>query len=75
MADKILIYGKNTWPYTISAREAFAKQNREVEYFDVKQDADQLITMLKYSDGVRKVPVIVDRDKVTIGFNGGTWGV
>jgi hypothetical protein len=31
--------------------------------------------MLKYSDGVRKVPVIVDRDKVTIGFDGGTWGV
>jgi glutaredoxin len=43
-----------------------------VEYFDVKQDADQLKTMLKYSDGVRKVPVIVDRDKVTIGFDGGT---
>jgi len=28
--------------------------------------------MLEYSDGVRKVPVIVDQDKVTIGFNGGT---
>jgi hypothetical protein len=31
--------------------------------------------MLKYSDGTRKVPVIVDQDNVTIGFNGGTWGV
>jgi hypothetical protein len=29
-------------------------------------------TMLKYSDGIRKVPVIVDKDAVTIGFNGGT---
>jgi hypothetical protein len=28
--------------------------------------------MLKYSDGIRKVPVIVDKDDVTIGFNGGT---
>ncbi len=28
--------------------------------------------MLKYSDGIRKVPVIVDQDDVTIGFNGGT---
>jgi hypothetical protein len=28
--------------------------------------------MLKYSDGIRKVPVIVDHDDVTIGFNGGT---
>jgi arsenate reductase-like glutaredoxin family protein len=31
--------------------------------------------MLKYSKGVRKVPVIVDQGNVTIGFNGGTWGV
>jgi len=28
--------------------------------------------MLEYSGGMRKVPVIVDRDKVTIGYNGGT---
>jgi hypothetical protein len=31
--------------------------------------------MLEYSDGIRKVPVIVDQGNVTIGFNGGTWGV
>lgn len=43
-----------------------------MQYFDVKSDADQLKTMLKYSEGVRKVPVIVDRDNITIGFNGGT---
>jgi hypothetical protein len=30
--------------------------------------------MLKYSDGVRKVPVIVDGNKVTVGY-GGFWGV
>jgi arsenate reductase-like glutaredoxin family protein len=29
-------------------------------------------SMLEYSDGTRKVPVIVDQDNVTIGFNGGT---
>ena len=75
MADKILIFGKDTWPYTNQAREAFAKQGREVEYYDVRQDADTMDTMLKYSDGTRKVPVIVDQDNVTIGFNGGTWGV
>jgi arsenate reductase-like glutaredoxin family protein len=28
--------------------------------------------MLEYSDGIRKVPVIVDQNNVTIGFNGGT---
>jgi hypothetical protein len=30
--------------------------------------------MLKFSGGVRKVPVIVEGEKVTIGY-GGTWGV
>ena len=75
MADKILIFGKDTWPYTNQAREAFAKQGREVDYYDVRQDADKMDSMLKYSDGTRKVPVIVDQDNVTIGFNGGTWGV
>ena len=46
------------------------KEGREVEYFDVLSDADKLNTMLKYSDGRRKVPVIVDHGKVAIGFNG-----
>jgi hypothetical protein len=30
--------------------------------------------MLKFSGGERKVPVIVEGEKVTIGY-GGTWGV
>ena len=75
MADKILIYGKSTWPYTNSAREAFKKKGLDVEYVDVRNDPSQLKAMLKYSNGVRKVPVIVDNDTVTIGFDGGTWGV
>ena len=75
MADKILIYGKDTWPYTNAAREAFKKQGKKVEYYDVRHDADKLKDMLKHSEGMRKVPVIVDQDKVTIGFNGGSWGV
>jgi len=28
--------------------------------------------MLEHSDGVRKVPVIVEDENVTIGFDGGT---
>jgi len=41
-----------------------------VEYIDVLSGADKLDAMLKYSDGRRKVPIIVDRGKVIIGFNG-----
>ena len=40
-------------------------------YFDVKIDAARLEEMLKYSKGARKVPVIVDGGKVTVGYEGG----
>lgn len=33
-------------------------------------DPNQLKTMLDYSDGNRKVPVIVENGKVTIGYQG-----
>jgi glutaredoxin len=38
----------------------------------VKKDKTKLDEMLEYSQGKRKVPVIVEGDKVTIGFNGQT---
>ena len=75
MSEKVLIFGKDAWPYTRAAREAYAKSEKEFDYKDVISDPDQLNTMLKHSDGVRKVPVIVDAGKVIIGFDGGTWGV
>ena len=75
MSEKILIFGKDAWPYTRAAREAYAKENKDVEYIRVASDSDQLDVMLKHSNGVRKVPVIVEGGKVTIGFDGGTWGV
>jgi len=40
------------------------------EYFDVKSDSKKLEEMLKYSEGVRKVPVIVESNKVTVGYGG-----
>ena len=75
MAEKIIIYGKDTWPHTTAAREAYSKKGKPVDYINVKSGADQLDTMLKYSDGVRKVPVIIDGETVTIGYKGGTWAI
>ena len=74
MAEKILIFGKDIWPYTRAAREAYAKAKKDVEYFNVQADHERLQEMLGYSKGQRQVPVIVEGDKVTIGF-GGTWGI
>lgn len=75
MPGKVVIYGKDTWPYTNAAREAIEKSGREIEYYDVRFDAEKMNAMLKYSEGIRKVPVVVDQGKVTIGFKGKTWGV
>jgi len=41
-----------------------------VEYVNVIDDAKQMNAMLKYSNGSRNVPVIVEQETVTIGFNG-----
>jgi glutaredoxin len=37
---------------------------------DVVREPDKLGEMLKYSKGVRKVPVIVEGKKVEIGYGG-----
>ncbi|MCP3926967.1 MAG: hypothetical protein GY714_30785 [Desulfobacterales bacterium] len=42
------------------------------EYLDVHESPEYLETMLKLTDGVRRVPVIIDGDNITIGFNGRT---
>jgi len=39
---------------------------------DVSRDRVQLDEMLKHSKNQRRVPVIVDGGKVTIGFDGGS---
>jgi glutaredoxin len=70
MTMPVLIYGKDNCPYTSAAREDHAKRNVAFEYVNVVADPARLKEMLKYSKGVRKVPVIVEGTSVTIGFNG-----
>jgi glutaredoxin 3 len=65
----VLIYGKDSCPYTANAREHYASRG-DVQYFNVKKDADALRRMLELTGGKRSVPVIVEDGKVTIGFGG-----
>ncbi len=44
---------------------------KKAQYFDVKSDSAKLEEMLKHSNGIRKVPVIIEGDEVTIGYGGG----
>jgi glutaredoxin 3 len=41
-----------------------------VDYRNVREDPAQLDEMLKLSGGQRRVPVLVQEGKVTIGFGG-----
>ncbi len=54
----------------MAAREDHARRRVEFEYINVKKDRAQLERMMRLTGGRRDVPVIVDGDKVTIGFGG-----
>lgn len=70
MADAVQIFGKDTCPYTNAARLDFRKRGVEVEYFDVRKDAQAMARFLDLSGGERRVPLIVERGRVTVGFGG-----
>ena len=70
MADKILIFGQDLCPYTSGAREDFSRRKIAFEYINVLEDQAGLERMLQLTNGRRKIPVIVEAGKVTIGFGG-----
>jgi glutaredoxin 3 len=66
----IIVFGKDSCPYTQAALDDCRKRKVAFEYVNVKKNAADLDRMLTYSGGQRRVPVIVDGAKVTIGFGG-----
>jgi glutaredoxin 3 len=68
--ERVLIFGQDLCPYTTGAREDFSRRKIPFEYINVLEDDAGLQQMLKYSNGRRQIPVIVDAGKVTIGFGG-----
>ena len=41
-----------------------------MQYFNVKKDAEAMKRFLALSGGERRVPLIVERGRVTVGFGG-----
>ena len=66
----VTIFGKPGCPYTQAALAQYRERGTPYEYVDVQKDTTELARMLHYSGGRRCVPVIVDGDKVTVGFGG-----
>ncbi|MBI4642195.1 MAG: hypothetical protein HY790_01460 [Deltaproteobacteria bacterium] len=54
----------------MKAREAKAKEGTKVVFRDVMADSQALEEMLRLSQGVRKVPVLVEAGRVSVGFGG-----
>jgi len=69
MGEKIIIYGTETCPFCKQARVAYGER---AVFINVDGDPKMLEEMLAYSGGKRTVPVIVDGDKVKVGFLGDT---
>jgi glutaredoxin 3 len=67
MEDKIIIFGTNTCPFCNQARAAYGER---AVYVNVDEDPEKLKEMLALSGGKRQVPVIVDGEKVSVGFAG-----
>jgi glutaredoxin 3 len=68
----VIIFGKDSCPYTMAAREDYSSRGVPFEYVNVKKNPKRLPEMLQHSGGRRAVPVIVENGAVTIGFDGGT---
>ena len=66
----VMIYGKDGCPYTGAAKDDYGKRGYLVQYFNAQKDPVRLRELLVYSKGERKVPVIVEEGRVTIGFGG-----
>lgn len=66
----LLIFGKESCPYTNAARGHYLSRKVEFQFIDVKNNPADLERMLAYSGGKTEVPVIVDGDTVTVGFGG-----
>lgn len=70
MAEVVEIYGKDTCPYTTAARNEYAARGREVRYHDVRRDPAAMERFLELSGGDRRVPLVVDRGRVCVGYDG-----
>ena len=70
MDEKVLIFGQDLCQYTSAARADFSRRKIPFEYINVLKDEDGLERMVTLTNGRRKIPVIVDAGKITVGFGG-----
>jgi glutaredoxin 3 len=67
MEPNVIIYGTETCPFCKEAREAY--DDRAI-FYNVSDNPERFTEMLVYWKGEQRVPLIVDGEKVTIGYGG-----
>ena len=66
----VTIYTKDGCPYCAKAKKSFQEKGVSFQEINVSQNPGSIGEMEKLS-GMRKVPVIVENGRVTVGFAGG----
>lgn len=64
------IYTKPGCPFCMAAKADLQLKGVEYSEYNVKADLQRLEEMLQLNGGQRKVPTIVDGERVTVGFAG-----
>lgn len=66
----LTIYTKTGCPYCAAALASMDEQGLEYREINLSLAPEKIPELLKVSGG-KKVPVIIDGDRVTVGFKGG----
>ncbi len=70
MTKSVTIYTKPGCPFCIAVKADLKLKGVEYIEHSVKADPEMLEEMLRLNGGQRKVPTIVDGERVTVGFAG-----
>jgi len=68
--EPVEIFGKDDCSYTAAARRDYAGRGVPVTYRNVKTDPDAMARFLALGEGQRRVPLILDGGRISIGFGG-----
>jgi len=67
----VTLYTKPGCPYCAAAKKYYGDQGVPYTEYDVKSDPQRAAEAVKFADGERIVPVIVENGSVKLGFGGG----
>lgn len=67
---RVILYTKPACPFCASARLSLRMRGIDFDEYNVKADPQRLAEMLRLNGGLRRIPTIVEGEKVSIGFGG-----